>query len=149
MALFGRGLGFYLPFLSAPEMELSDSTPPPEATQATPGMGSKASRDDHRHPRLTSSHGGLVLDANGTAVITFTRTFDTEPSIVITGKTAAGAMPASFDYTLIQANGLFTGATVKGYKGQVVNVALLGVNVNAFGGNAAGLGFSLIAIQAS
>lgn len=148
MGLFSRGLGFVLS-LSAPDIELSDSMPPPEATAPSPGDSSKASRDNHRHPRLTSSHGGLVLDGNGTAVVTFTRTFDTEPSIVITGKTVAGNMPAAFDYTLIQANGVFTGVTVKGYKAQAVNVALLGVNVNAFGGNAAGLGFSLIAIQAS
>lgn len=148
MGFFSRGLGFMLA-LGQSDVELSDSMPPPEATSPTPGSAAKASRDDHRHPRLTSSHGGQVLDGSGTAVITFTRTFDVEPSIVITGKTMAGSMPSLFDYTLIQANGLYTGVTVKGYKGQAVNVALLGINVNAFAGNPAGLPFSLIAIQAS
>lgn len=148
MGFLSRGLGFVLA-LGQDDVALSDAMPPAEATTPTPGSASKASRDDHRHPRLTSSHGGQTLDGSGTAVITFTRTFDTEPSIVITGKTIGGAMPALFDYTLIQANGLYTGVTVKGYKGQAVAVSILGTNVNAFAGNPAGLSFSLIAIQAS
>lgn len=151
MGLFSGGLGFrMLPWFS-PDMELSDTLPTSEGVVPAAGSGAKVSRDDHAHMRLTSSHSGLTLDASGVAQIIFTRTFANEPAINITPFMAAGAtqpqviVPTSY----VMSNGLYTGVNVKGFQAQAVAVSILGVNVNAFGGNPAGAKFTLVALQVS
>ena len=145
--MFGsKGLGFLLPFFGSGDVEIATTMPVQEAASPTPGVTGKVSDSGHAHPRLTSVHAGVTLDANGEATVTFNQAFQNEPAVDITG-VKNGTMPTAFEYTLIQSNGLYTGCTVKGYKSQVVVVGVLGVNVNAFGGNPLGVKCSVIAIK--
>lgn len=63
--------------------QFSTSTPSPEATGGAAGSMGKVPHADHQHPRLTSSTSGQTA-ANGTASVTFTRSFATLPGVVLT-----------------------------------------------------------------
>ncbi len=146
------GLSFRLPFMGGKvPTPLSDTPPDPESTSARAGAMTEASRADHAHPRLTSSHSGLVLNASGVLAVTFTRSFTQKPSIVLTPVVPVGetqpTVLAVQSYTGSAGN--WTGCTVRGWKAQIVSVSILGVNVNALGGSAAGSEFTLIALQVS
>jgi hypothetical protein len=72
---------------------LSNGAPPPEANTPAPGTGGMAARDDHKHPRLSSAT-VQSLDANGEAVVSFTRAFAAMPAVpAVRGKRrAAGCL---------------------------------------------------------
>lgn len=61
---------------------LSDTPPVAEATTPAAGDGSKASRFNHLHPRLSSAQSG-TLDANGQQTVIFTRTFSSKPAVTV------------------------------------------------------------------
>lgn len=134
-------------------VDLSDMMPEAEAKTPAPGSLASASRADHQHPRLTSTASG-VLNAQGEAVITFTRTFSAKPSVIITYVEAADGQPIVFkvkSWTQDGAN--YTGCTIKGYRSQAVpqNLVslLLGGVFNLFAGSASGAEYTLIAVQPS
>lgn len=128
---------------------LSDQAPQPEATAGQAGATPRASRDTHQHPRLTSSHGDLTLGGDGTLTVTYTRTFDKAPAVVLVPETIAGQGPVVLTYEHIKSGALWTGCKVTGYKAAPVTVGVLGLVVNAFGGSAAGAKFSLVAVASS
>lgn len=64
---------------------LSDTPPVSEVTTAAAGSAMKTSRDNHAHPRLTSST-WHTTDATGQATVIFTRTFSVKPSVVCTAE---------------------------------------------------------------
>ena len=111
---------------------LSSMTPSAEATSPTAGNRNDASRADHVHPRLSSTNTDTTA-SDGTKAITFTRTFDREPSPVITliedGDTApvswrvkSWTMGAGADSTK------FVGAVIMGQRQRALPavIALLG-----------------------
>lgn len=128
---------------------LSNVAPVSEATAALAGAMDTASRGDHRHPRLTSSHGDQVLAADGTLTITYARTFDKAPSVTPTPETIAGQGPVVLTYEHIKTGALWTGCKVTGLRAAPVTVSILGAVVNVFSTPAAGAKFSLLAVQSS
>lgn len=148
MGMFGTPFFKLLPVFSS-SVDLSDSMPTAEVTAGAAGGADKASRGDHAHPRLTSSHSGLVLDGGGQLPVTFTRTFTTKPAIVVTPVSAAASPPVMVVKSFTMANGLYTGCVIQGWQAQAVTVSILGATVNAFSGNASGVEFTLTAIQTS
>lgn len=145
-------LGFRL--LPNSDISLSDTLPDPEASTPWAGSQVAASRGDHLHPRLTSSHSGLVLDAASLCTVTFTRIFANKPAITACPVQAVGVQPVMLEVqSYIGSTGNWTGCVVHGYKGQTLPavIALLGtlVNFNVFGASAAGTEFTLIALAIS
>ncbi len=96
---------------------LADTPPSGEATAAAAGSENKATRRDHRHPRLTSAQWG-VTDANGEATFVFTRTFTAKPAISFTYEEAAANQPLEFKVKAWtqDGNGNYTGCVAKGYR---------------------------------
>lgn len=62
--------------------QFSSATPKSETMAGAAGGEGKVPHADHQHPRLTSSTSGQTL-ANGTASVTFTRSFATLPGVVL------------------------------------------------------------------
>lgn len=62
---------------------MSDATPKTEATGGAPGAAMSIPRDDHQHPRLTSTT-VQTSGANGQTTITCTRGFSRKPSPTFT-----------------------------------------------------------------
>lgn len=131
------------------------------------GATSRYALEDHQHPRLTSTTVGFVAAGN-TATIVFTRTFASEPGIVyqelppaadtttpVAADTAATAQPTQSKVIAWtkDANGAFTGCTIRVWKAQTVpqNLAtvLLGGVFNLFAASVVGTRFSIIAIARS
>ena len=150
-----RGLAFPLLNSETAAIALSDIPPDPEALTPAAGQMPLASRGDHVHPRLTSSQASLVLGSNGSLAVTFSRTFATKPAIVLTPvQSAVSTTPVMLEIqSFTQTGGVYTGCVVRGYRGQSLPavIALLGtlVNFNVFGASAAGVEFTLIAVQSS
>lgn len=150
---------------SAPSMAqlqalLSNATPPGEAVTPVPGSGGMASRDDHKHPRLSSAT-VQSLNASGEAVITFTRTFSSMPVVICLLYETADNQPVVFKVKswTQDAQNNYTGCTIKGSRASLLP-ALSGItllaglitalaNFNVFGGSAAGAQFCCLAIQPS
>lgn len=104
-------------FVFNPSTMLADTPPVGEATAATAGSGSKATRNDHRHPRLTSAQWS-VTDANGEIAFTFTRSFSAKPAICFTYEEAANNQPIETKVkTWTQdGNGNYIGCVAKAYR---------------------------------
>lgn len=145
---------------TAPSTPLSNVPPMSEANTANVGSGGMAARQDHQHQRLTSTT-TAILDGNNEAVVVFTRTFDTEPGMAVTFREAADNQPIVFKIKSfsIDGNGKYVGCTVKGYRSTLLptlsGIILIGPlisalsNLNIFGGSAAGISISVIAVQQS
>jgi hypothetical protein len=119
-----------------------------------------ASRDDHKHPRLSSAT-VQTLDANGEAVVAFTRSFAALPAVTCLLYESSDAQPVVFKVKAWtrDAQNNYTGCTIKGVRSSILpslsGVTLLTgliaalANFNVFGGSAAGAQFCCLAIQPS
>lgn len=156
---------------------LGNEMPMAEKGNATPGNGNQASRFDHRHPRLTSPHTGL-LSANGQALLMFSRQFAVMPAMAFGWVEMANNPPVMFKVvSWLKPNatntGLiawtdgapFAGCIIMGYRGRplpqlgvvsgVLTAITTGVNslvsaltgYNPFDGSAAGVTYMATAIQ--
>lgn len=147
--------------IGSPEISLvvlSPNNPLAEKVAAAAGAGTKGSRDDHVHPRLTSST-RVTLNASGLATVTYTRTFDTKPAILLTAINPSGRQIFLEVVDDIQTGAVYTGCHVKGYRSQILpaltGILLIGPLIaalsgfDAFGGSAAGVEISIVAIQPS
>lgn len=149
----------------------ADAAPKAESTSPAIGADLKYAREDHQHPRLTSTTVGAI-GANGTASVAFTRTFPAPPGVVffeIPGTAPPSTQPAIFKVSIwIQnAQGQYSGCVVQAWRGQLLPTlasvsgllaaVITGVNsiitalsgYNAFGAAVNGTAFSCIAIQRS
>lgn len=134
---------------------LTGNAPISEATTAAVGAGSAAARDDHVHPRLSSTT-VQTTDTNGVATVAFTRTFPAakKPGVVLTGYDT-NSQPLMFEVTGFQTDGggNFTGCTVKVYRTRTLPATLTLLtdllNFNIVGGAASNVEFSCVAIMAS
>ncbi len=111
------------------------------------------SRDDHQHPRLTSTTMATIGPAN-TVTVTFTRNFINAPGIVFTEINGAATQPAVFKVeSWVMTGSLYTGCVVRAYRSQTVpqNLVnlLLSAVFNIFGASASGTVFSCIAVARS
>lgn len=141
------------------EVQLADNAPVAEVIVPAAGAMPTASRGDHAHPRLTSAT-IATLDANGEAIVAFTRSFATMPAVGCLLIEASDSQPIVFKVkSWTQNAGLYTGCTIKGYRSSVLptlsGIILIGplitalANFNVFGGSAAGAQFSCVALQTS
>lgn len=139
---------------------LTTAAPVPEAVAPAVGSGQRAARDDHKHERLTSAT-VQVLDTNGAATVTFTRSFASLPAVTCLLYEASAAQPVVFKVKdwVKDAGGNYIGCNVMGYRASILP-ALSGIglltglvsalaNYNVFGGSAAGAQFCCIALQPS
>jgi len=150
----------------------------PRAEMTGGSTGSQSDRyalEDHQHPRLTSTT-YATLAADGTATVTFTRTFTNKPGLVMTETDASGNQPL---VCVVQSwiretmtptpSGAYIGAVIKGYRSTilptlsplsplaVLTAVVTGVNaintalsnLNLFGGSASGASVSVIAVARS
>lgn len=149
------------------------ATPRSEMTGGKTGdVAARYAREDHQHPRLTSTT-YATLASNGQATVTFSRTFVNKPGLNMSETDAvAGSQPLVLrGLSWVQdANGLYTGVVVQGSRAQLlpalsplstvltlvsgvvtgVNTALtLLTNYNIFAGSAAGATVSVIAVARS
>lgn len=133
---------------------LSGSTPAPDQIGGAPGASGASSRADHQHPQLTSS-GRVILAADGTAAVTYARTFPAKPSIVLAPINAAGRQVVTEVVSDTVVGGIYTGCVIRGSRAQLLP-ALSGIiiigpliaalsNFDIFGGSAAGVEVSVIA----
>lgn len=151
---------------------LSSTAPKSETVSATAGAAQVASRDDHQHPRLTSTT-YAALDANGEATIAFTRAFTNKPGLNLTETDAAtGSQPLVLRGLgwIQDGQGRYTGVVIQGRRAQMlptlnplsgvltlVTQVVTGVNTlvsaltgyNVFGGSASGATVSVIAVARS
>lgn len=164
--------------LAMPPVALGTVIPSLEVNGGSAGSANTAAESDHAHPRVTSvtTH---VSDANGDATITFTRIFPpfvngslpTWPGTDLSYLEAADNPPIVWKLKswITDGGGNYTGCVVKLYRSQVLptqtqlSLATLltglinGVNaiaasltgLNIFGGSAANVPFSFIAIMRS
>ncbi len=139
-----------------PPVLLANNMPQPETKAPDPGVQPSASRSDHSHPRLTSVQ-WASLDANGEATVNFTRAFSAKPGMDFTTEDDVLAQPVTVkvikDSWIKDTSGNFTGCRIKGQRAQVLPSVLLNLgallNFNIFGGSAASVMVSVIAIQQS
>lgn len=149
------------------------STPRSEMTGGAVGtLPTRYAREDHQHPRLTSTT-YATLGSNSQAVVAFSRSFLNKPGINLTETdAAAGTQPLVLRGLgwVQDANGLYTGVMVQGSRAQIlpaltplstlltlVSGVVSGVNAlvtmltnyNVFGGSAAGATISVIAVARS
>lgn len=126
-------------------------------------------REDHQHPRLTSTT-YATLDNVGQAVVAFTRPFANKPGVVLT-ETDANVNDQPLVTRVVgwtrDASGNYIGCTIKGSRAQILPtvVAVSGIltavitgvnalvsaltNFNVFGGMAVGATVSVIAVARS
>lgn len=154
---------------------LGSTAPRSEAVSPTAGAAQVASRDDHRHPRLTSTTVAAIATGN-TASVMFTRAFANEPGIDYqelpatattttppTADASANAQPTNsrvlswtFGPTALLPDAAptdYTGCTVRVWRAQtvpqnLVNLLLGGV-FNLFAASVVGTRFSIIAVARS
>ena len=160
----------------------ADASAIPQPATATPksemtggsvgGVPTRYAREDHQHPRLTSTT-YATLGSNGQAVVSFSRTFVNKPGLNLSETdAAAGTQPLVLRGLgwVQDANGLYTGVTIQGSRAQLlpalsplstlltlVSGVVTGVNglvtmltnYNVFGGSAAGATVSVIAVARS
>lgn len=132
---------------------LSNNAPPSETVAPAAGAGSMASRDDHKHPRLSSAIVS-VLGAAGEVDITFTRQFTAMPAVVCLLIEMPDNQPVVFKVKNWIMNGPnYAGCTIKGYRMQTLPspLTLLTqlISFNIVGGVAVGAQFCCLAIQPS
>lgn len=133
---------------------LSDTTPVSESVSGIAGGGQKASRDDHKHPRLTSATWANT-NSSGEATFAFTRSFSARPTVDLCYEEAADNQPVILKVKswTQDGNGNYTGLIAKAYRLQTLpsSITLLtalvnfSVTVNA----PAGIPVSCIALQQS
>jgi len=137
---------------------LSDAPPMGEAGTPSPGIAAQATRQDHRHPRLSSSTSGTT-NGSGEATVVFTRTFDTQPSVIPCAiENNTNPVPA-FKVKAFQMNaGKYTGCTIYASRARALpalsGILLVGPLITALAGflpeePAANMGFTIVALQAS
>lgn len=149
----------------------ASTTPRSEMTGGSKGTeAARYALEDHQHPRLTSTTYATLAN-DGTATVTFTRSFANKPGVVMTETDANGMQPlvVVVQSWVRDANGAYVGAVVKGYRSTLLPVlapmsataVLSGViagvnainsalsNLNVFGGSAAGAIVSVIAVARS
>lgn len=132
---------------------LGNNVPPPEGVVGTPGTMPVASRNDHAHERLTSTHPTLALDATGKRSVLYSRTFDREPAVIPVAKTPASGVQAptlTYEHVFNVVNGknVYTGCIITGVRpGPVVQV--LGLSVLSASVPAANAEFNVVAIATS
>lgn len=154
---------------------LGSATPRSEAVAPTAGAAQVASRDDHRHPRLTSTTQATIATGN-TASVMFTRSFVNEPGIdyqelpptadtttPTAADTNANAQPTNSKVvawmkgptTLLPdaAATDYTGCVVRVWRSQTIPTnlvtLLLGGVFNLFAASVVGTRFSIIAVARS
>ena len=154
------GFGGSAPTMAQLQAILTNTVPAPEAVTPEAGAGSRAARDDHQHPRLTSAT-VQALDANGVATVSFTRTFAALPAVTCLLYEASNAQPVVFKVKswVQDANNNYIGCVVQGARASLLpalsGIALLtGIitalaNYHVFGGSAASAQFCCIALQPS
>ena len=149
------------------------ATPKSEMTGGAVGtQPARYAREDHQHPRLTSTT-YATLGATGQATVTFSRAFTSKPGLNLTETdAAAGSQPLVLrGIAWVQdASGMYTGVTIAGSRAQLLPTltplsgvltllgqVITGVNgvvssltgYNIFGGSAAGATVSVIAVARS
>lgn len=166
-----------LPELQAAIPQPATTMPQPEKTGAAIGSTpSNFAMADHQHPRLTSTN-YATLASDGTATVTFTRSFVNQPGVNMTEVDAAGKQPLVCSVqswvreTMTPTpSGAYVGCVIKGQRAQMLptinplsgTITLLsgvitGVNgivsaltgYNVFGGGVAGASVSVIAVARS
>lgn len=151
-----------MPFVTPLQMQdfLGNNTPSSEIVAGAAGTAPLASRDDHKHPRVSSAT-VQVLDAAGVATVNFTRPFAALPAVTCLLYEASAGQPVVFKVRnwVQDGNGNYTGCVVQGYRASILPalsgiVLLTGLltalaNYNVFGGSAAGAQFCCIALQPS
>lgn len=144
---------------SNPPVPLANTVPMAETVVAAVGAGDSAARNDHAHPRLTSTT-VQTLGAGGDVQITFTRTFSKMPGVVCTAYKPTDNLPVTFEVkSWIMDGANYAGCVIHGGKAQTLpNVSgvllitplITALNqFNPFSGDATGTQFSCVAIQAS
>jgi hypothetical protein len=146
--------------LSTLQQLLTNIDPAPEAVAAMPGTGQMASRDDHKHARLSSATVS-TLNASSEATVSFSRTFAAVPCVQCMLVEAADNQPVVFKVKqwVQDAQSNYIGCIVRGYRSSILpslsGVLLIGplisalANFNVFGGSASGAQFCCLAIQPS
>ena len=128
----------------------------PSSEQTGGSAGSVAGQfamGDHRHPRLTSVTKS-TLAGDGTATVAFTRSFTTEPGLVLTPIAPGGTQPVALQVdSWVMTGADYTGCVIKGYRMRPLPsvLALLSalLNYDVCAGSASGVGVSVIAVQVS
>lgn len=150
----------------------SVATPAIEVTGGAAGTNQqKFAQEGHQHPRLTSTTYATLI-SDGTASVSFSRTFVNKPGVVMTEVDANGSQPLVCVVTGWQQDGQsrYTGCSIKGYRSQVMptqntslslatlltglitavnTLAGLITGFNVFGGSASGATVSVIAVARS
>lgn len=150
----------------------ASTIPRAEMTGGAAGTAAAVPRADHQHPRLTATATG-TLAADGTASVTFTRTFEIKPAVTVLEIDSGGnSNPVDFKVRAwkTDASGLYTGCTIYGSRARTLPtltpmnaglLTLLSAVVNATNAlfaqlsgyapfeAAGGAAFSLIALQPS
>lgn len=153
------------------------TTPKTEMTGGAVGaQPTRYAREDHQHPRLTSTT-YATLASDGTASVSFTRPFTNKPGITMTETDVAGKQPLICSVqswvreTMTPAPaGAYIGCVIKGQRAQVLPTinplsgvltlltavvsgvnAIVGqlTNYNVFGGTVDGAVVSIIAVARS
>lgn len=137
---------------------LANTAPLSESGTAVAGGGGAASRQDHVHPRLTSAT-RVTLAGDGTATVTYTRSFPSKPAVNLTAINPSGRQVVLEVTGDIQTGGLYTGCTIKGSRAQLLpaltSIVLIGPlitalqNFDVLGGSASGVEVSVIALMPS
>ncbi len=100
----------------------STAVPKTEMTGGAAGSVREIPPADHQHPRLTSTASG-TLAVNGTASVTFTRTFSTKPAVTVMEIDSGGTSPP-VDFKVQSwtqdANGNYTGCTIYGTRNRAL-----------------------------
>lgn len=150
----------------------ADNMPQPEKTGGAKGIQpTRYALEDHQHPRLTSTT-YTTLAADGSATVSFSRSFTNKPGITMTETDVAGKQPliCSVQSWVQDGNGAYTGCIIKGQRAQVLPTinplsgvltllsgVITGVNTalgqltgyNVFGGSVTGASVAVIAVARS
>lgn len=149
--------------------EPSAIAPMPEAIAPQAGARTPYAREDHQHPRLTSTT-YAILGANGQATISFSRTFVNKPGLNLTETDAVSTtQPLVLRGLAWQRDdqNRYTGVIIQGQRARMLpqitavsgllSAVIIGVNsivaaltnFDVFAGNAAGATVSVIAVARS
>lgn len=145
-----------------PPVPLAITAPMAETVTPDVGEGQSAARNDHTHPRLTSTT-VQTLGTGGDVAITFTRSFSKMPGVVCTAYKPTDNLPVTFEvksWAMGGAGGTdYLGCVIHGGKAQtlpnisgilLITPLITALNqFNPFSGDATGTQFSCVAIQAS
>lgn len=148
-----------MPYFEPPMLILSDTPPMGEAGTPNAGTATKATRQDHQHPRLTATATG-TLNASAQADIVFTRSFTSKPAVtVLAVENNTNPVPRfKVQSWVIDGQGKYTGCKIYGDKARALpalsGILLVGPLITALAGflpyePAVGAEYSLIALQPS